>query len=163
MTNFEHLQQKILQGDALDKQLSHWRKAGKKLVFTNGCFDLLHYGHIHYLSAAADLGDCLIIGLNSDASVQRLKGKNRPIKDEKNRAHLLAALAFVDAVVIFEQDTPYELIQQIQPDVLVKGGDWKPADIIGSDIVQAGGGLVRSLPFVEGYSTTRLEDKIKRQ
>ncbi len=163
MTNFEHIQAKILNESDLKHLLAIWQKASKKVVFTNGCFDLLHYGHIHYLSAAADLGDYLIVGLNADVSVQRLKGKNRPIKDEKNRAHILAALSVVHAVVIFEQDTPYELIQQIQPDVLVKGGDWQTEDIVGADIVLAGGGIVKSLPFIKGHSTTSLEEKIKRQ
>ena len=163
MTNFEHIQEKILNLSELKHLSASWRQTAKKVVFTNGCFDLLHYGHIHYLSEAADLGNYLVIGLNSDASVQRLKGKNRPIKDEKNRAHILAALSFVDAVIIFEEDTPYKLIQQVQPDVLVKGGDWQPEDIVGADIVAAKGGIVKSLPFIKGYSTTSLEEKIRGQ
>jgi len=113
------------------------------------------------LAAAADLADRLVVGVNSDASVGRLKGKHRPIKDEKNRAHILAALACVDAVILFEEDTPYDLIDLVQPDFLVKGGDWQPEQIVGSDIVLARGGEVLSLPFIEGYSTTNLEEKIK--
>jgi len=131
------------------------------VVFTNGCFDILHYGHIHYLAQARDLGDRLVIGLNSDDSVRRLKGPGRPINDQATRQYLLAALAMVDAVVIFDQDTPLELIRLIVPDVLVKGGDWSPDAIVGSDIVLGNGGTVKSLPFVEGYSTSRIEKKIK--
>jgi len=138
-----------------------WRDAGKTITFTNGCFDLLHYGHIHYLAQAADFADCLVVGVNSDMSVGRLKGQHRPIKDEKNRTHILAALACVNAVILFEEDTPYHLIELIQPDFLVKGGDWQPEQIVGSDIVLARGGKVLSLPFIEGYSTTNLEQKIK--
>lgn len=141
--------------------MQRWRTAGKTVTFTNGCFDLLHYGHIHYLAEAADLADCLVVGLNSDGSVGRLKGEHRPIKDEKNRAHILASLACVDGVILFEEDTPYHLIKLVQPDFLVKGGDWQPEQIVGSDIVLAQGGKVLSLPFIEGYSTTKLEEKIK--
>lgn len=130
------------------------------IVFTNGCFDLLHYGHLHYLSAARELGDRLIVGLNSAASVSRLKGPHRPINDEATRQHLLAALEVVDAVVVFEEDTPLELIRNIMPDILVKGGDWKPEQIVGSQLVLEAGGQVRSLPYIEGYSTTAIEAKI---
>ncbi len=163
INNFNAIQKKIHTRASIQMQVHTWRTAGKTITFTNGCFDLLHYGHIHYLAAAADLADCLIVGLNSDASVGRLKGAHRPIKDEKNRAHILAALAFVDAVILFEEDTPYNLIELVQPDFLVKGGDWQPEQIVGSDIVLARGGAVRSLPFVEGYSTTNLEQKIKAE
>lgn len=141
--------------------IAQWRAAGERIVFTNGCFDLLHYGHLHYLSDARDLADRLVVGLNSADSVRRLKGPTRPINDELTRTHLLAALEVVDAVVVFEQDTPLELIQLIQPDILVKGGDWQPAQIVGSDLVLAQGGQVLSLPFVTGYSTTNIEQKIK--
>jgi len=161
MKNFNTIQSKIHAHASIQMQVQTWRAAGKTIAFTNGCFDLLHYGHIHYLAQAADLADCLVVGINSDASVQRLKGEHRPIKDEKNRAHILAALAFVDAVISFEKDTPYDLIQAVQPDFLVKGGDWQPKQIVGSDIVLARGGKVLSLPFVSGYSTTNLERKIK--
>lgn len=160
MTRFEHIEQKIQTWEQISATLSSWRAAGDRIVFTNGCFDILHYGHLHYLSAARDLGERLVIGLNSADSVSRLKGPNRPINDELTRTHLLAALEVVDAVILFGADTPLELIQLIQPDILVKGGDWKPEQIIGSEIVLAKGGQVLSLPFVQGYSTTNIEQKI---
>ena len=160
INNFKNIQKKIHTRTSIQMQVQTWRAAGKTITFTNGCFDLLHYGHIHYLAQAADLADCLVVGVNSDASVQRLKGQHRPIKDEKNRTHILAALAFVDTVILFEEDTPYNLIDLVQPDFLVKGGDWQPAQIVGSDIVLARGGEVLSLPFIEGYSTTNLERRI---
>ena len=122
----------------------------------------MHYGHIHYLTTAKSLGDILIIGVNSANSVKRLKGKHRPINDDLTRFHLLASLVFVDAIIEFEEDTPYELIKRIQPDVLVKGGDWQPNQIVGADLVLAKGGLVKSLPYIEGYSTTNIEAKIKK-
>jgi D-glycero-beta-D-manno-heptose 1-phosphate adenylyltransferase len=159
--NFSKIHDKIKSFDEIKESVKDWQSKGYKVVFTNGCFDLLHYGHIHYLAEARDLGDKLIVGLNSAASVRRLKGINRPINDELTRQHLLAALAFVDAVVVFEDDTPYDLIKLIEPDILVKGGDWQPSQIVGSDIVLAKGGEVRSLPFIEGYSTTNIERKIK--
>lgn len=149
------------QGTAMLVQ--HWRSEGLRTVFTNGCFDILHYGHINYLARARDLGDRLIVGLNSAGSVRRLKGPNRPINDEATRLHLMAALSFVDAVVVFDQDTPLELIQLLKPDVLVKGGDWQPDQIVGADIVISNGGSVLSLPFIDGYSTTAIETKIKNQ
>ncbi|MBK7869972.1 MAG: D-glycero-beta-D-manno-heptose 1-phosphate adenylyltransferase [Saprospiraceae bacterium] len=152
---------KIQDWKQIQATVDAWQKAGQKVVFTNGCFDILHYGHIHYLAQARDLGNKLVIGLNSKDSVCRLKGPNRPINDETTRQYLLASLEFVDAVVVFEQDTPLELIQIILPDVLVKGGDWQPKDIIGSDVVLANGGEVRSLPYIEGYSTTAIEQKIR--
>jgi len=155
------VEQKIVDADTLAFKLAQWRFKQQKIVFTNGCFDLLHYGHIHYLAAARALGDKLIIGLNSEASVQRLKGKHRPIQDDTSRKHILAAFFFVDAVIEFSEDTPYSLIEKIQPDILVKGGDWIADKIVGSDIVLARGGLVKSLPFQEGYSTTRIEEKIR--
>ncbi len=161
MNSFQHIQAKIQDWAQIRDTVTEWKVQGQKVVFTNGCFDILHYGHIHYLSEASDLGDQLIIGLNSAASVSRLKGPHRPINDELTRQHLLAALEFVSAVVVFEQDTPYDLIQTIVPDVLVKGGDWQPQDIVGSDIVLAQGGEVKSLPYIQGYSTTNIEQKIR--
>jgi len=151
---------KILTPDELAARRARWRQAGKKVVFTNGCFDLIHYGHLHYLARARALGDVLIVGVNSKESVRRLKGPHRPIQDDKTRYHLLASLIFVDAVVVFEEDTPLELIRLVQPDLLVKGGDWPVEDIVGADLVRAAGGEVRSLPFVHGYSTTSIEQKI---
>jgi D-glycero-beta-D-manno-heptose 1-phosphate adenylyltransferase len=160
MSFFSRIESKIQTPEQLSQTLEQWRVAGEKIVFTNGCFDILHFGHLHYLADARDLGDRLVVGLNSAASVQRLKGPNRPINDEATRAHLLAALDMVDAVVLFASDTPLELIQLVQPDILVKGGDWKPAQIVGSELMLARGGQVHSLPFVEGYSTTKIEQKI---
>lgn len=133
----------------------------KQIVFTNGCFDILHIGHVRYLREAANLGDVMIVGLNSDASVKRLKGEERPINCQEDRAELLAALEFIDYVIIFEEDTPYELIQQIQPDVLVKGGDYQPDQVVGKDIVEAKGGRLELIPFVAGKSTTNVINKIK--
>ncbi len=160
MTNFSQIQQKIQTSEAIQHTLAQWRASGQRVVFTNGCFDLLHYGHLHYLSNARDLADRLVVGLNSAASVRRLKGPNRPINDDLTRSHLLAALQIVDAVIVFEEDTPIELIKIVQPEILVKGGDWKPEQIVGSQHVLSRGGQVLSLPFVEGYSTTNIEQKI---
>lgn len=143
--------------------IQEWKEAGKKVAFTNGCFDLLHVGHVLYLEEAKALGDVLVVGLNSDASVSRLKGPNRPIQDEYTRAHVLAALQSVDMVVLFPEDDPYNLISMLKPDILVKGGDWKIEQIVGSDIVLANGGDVKSLSFVEGYSTTLIEQKIQNR
>ncbi|MEJ6734238.1 MAG: D-glycero-beta-D-manno-heptose 1-phosphate adenylyltransferase [Flavobacteriales bacterium] len=137
-----------------------WKKNGD-VVFTNGCFDILHSGHLHYLSSAADLGNKLIIGLNSDNSIANLKGKNRPFIKESDRLLMLASLAFVDAVVLFEQDTPIQLIESISPDILVKGGDYTEENIVGHQIVKKNGGKVISLQFLEGYSTTNFIEKIK--
>lgn len=133
------------------------------VVFTNGCFDILHAGHVQYLQQAKELGDILVVGLNSDASVRRLKGPTRPVNNQDDRALVLAALEAVDYVIIFEEDTPYKLIAEIQPDTLVKGGDWKESDIVGADIVTAKGGKVISLPFKEGLSTTGLINKINNR
>jgi rfaE bifunctional protein nucleotidyltransferase chain/domain len=156
----QSIQDKIqLKGDA-QQTVADWHTNGQRVVFTNGCFDILHYGHIQYLEEARNLGDRLVVGLNASASVSRLKGPRRPINDEKTRSFLMAALQMVDLVVIFEEDTPYDLIQTLQPDILVKGGDWKPEQIVGSDLVLARGGEVRSLHFAEGYSTTNIEQKI---
>ena len=158
---FEKFHSKIQNWDVLSETITDWKSKGYKIIFTNGCFDLLHYGHIHYLSEARDLGDKLIVGMNSAASVRRLKGEHRPINDEPTRQHLLAALEPVDAVVVFEEDTPLDLIKMVMPDVLVKGGDWQPHQIVGSDIVLTNGGEVKSLPYLEGYSTTNIEQKIR--
>lgn len=137
------------------------KSVGKKIVFTNGCFDILHVGHVCYLEEARNLGDYLVIGVNADASVSRLKGPSRPINPLQQRMMVLAALQSVDAVIPFSEDTPYELIKALSPDLLVKGGDWKVEDIVGSELVLAKGGQVLSLPFTEGWSTTYIEQKIK--
>jgi len=128
----------------------------KKVVFTNGCFDIIHKGHIEYLSKAAGFGEKLIIGLNSDASVRRLKGEGRPVQDENSRSLILASMEFVDYVILFEEDTPFELIRQIQPEVLIKGGDYKAEDIVGYDIVTQKGGEVYCLEFIDGYSSSKI-------
>ena len=133
---------------------------GKKLVFTNGCFDILHRGHVSYLNSARELGDFLIVGLNSDTSVKRLKGETRPINDEDDRKFVLENLKAVDFVEIFEEDTPLELIKQVCPNILVKGGDWRPDQIVGSDFVLENGGEVKSLTFIDGKSTTGTIEKI---
>lgn len=154
---------KINTFDSIEKLAKQWKNEGLTTVFTNGCFDILHYGHLHYLAAARDLGDRLVVGLNSAASVSRLKGAHRPLNDELTRQYLLAALSFIDAIVVFEEDTPIELIKRVKPSILVKGGDYTLDQIVGADIVIENGGQVMSLPFVEGYSTTNLEQKIKMQ
>lgn len=138
------------------------KSENKKLVFTNGCFDILHKGHITYLNEAKKLGDILIIGVNSDASVKNLKGEERPVTNEQDRMFALDNLKAVDYVVLFTEDTPYNLIKAIEPDVLVKGGDWKAEDIVGSDVVLANGGEVKSLNFVTGYSTSSILEKIRK-
>tara|TARA_Y100001936_G_C16065365_1_gene666863 strand:- start:1428 stop:1868 length:441 start_codon:yes stop_codon:yes gene_type:complete len=134
----------------------------KKIVFTNGCFDILHKGHVAYLNEAKSLGDILIVGLNSDKSVRGLKGPERPVNSELDRKFVLENLKSVDFVQIFDAPTPYELIKEVSPDILVKGGDWKPSDIVGSDIVLDKGGKVLSLNFVDGYSTTNIISKINK-
>ncbi|HRO99063.1 MAG TPA: D-glycero-beta-D-manno-heptose 1-phosphate adenylyltransferase [Flavobacteriales bacterium] len=154
---------RILDLVSVQRLCNIWRMKGDRIVFTNGCFDILHRGHVEYLQEAAALGDRLVIGLNSDASVKRQnKGPERPLNDELSRAKVLAALRLVDAVVIFDQDTPLELIQAIGPDVLVKGGDWPEDKIVGADLVKARGGSVHSLKLVDGFSTTGLVEKIRK-
>jgi rfaE bifunctional protein nucleotidyltransferase chain/domain len=162
MKKAEFIQSKILDLPSLKRHLALWQLQDKKVVFTNGCFDLLHLGHIDYLSKAKDLGDILVVGVNTDESVKRLnKGKNRPITNQESRSTIMASLLFVDAVVLFNEDTPYELIKTVQPDVLVKGSDYKPEDIVGYDVVMAKNGAIKTLDFLEGYSTTSIENKIK--
>lgn len=140
--------------------LNSWKKNGDKIVFTNGCFDIMHLGHVDYLSKAADLGTKLVVGLNSDASNQRLKGPTRPINQEASRAGVLASFFFVDAVVLFDEDTPQNLIQHIKPDVLVKGADYTIDQIVGAKEVLENGGEVKLISFLEGYSTSSIEKKI---
>ena len=138
-----------------------WRALGCKIVFTNGCFDILHLGHIDYLAQAADLGTKMIVALNTDASVSRIKGPSRPITDQLSRSMVMASLEFVSAVTFFDEPTPYELIKMIQPDILVKGADYKAEDIVGFDIVTARGGSVETIPLVSGYSTSAIESRIR--
>lgn len=161
MSHLELINNKILKGQKLYQMLNIWRFSDQKIVFTNGCFDLLHLGHIDYLSKAADMGNRLIIGLNSDSSTSNLKGPSRPITDEISRATLLAALKFVDAVVLFDEETPINLIAKIKPDILVKGSDYAIDQIVGADFVIAHGGTVNTINYLPGYSTTMIEQKIK--
>ena len=136
------------------------KEEGKRVVFTNGCFDIIHRGHVEYLSRAKAMGDVLIVGVNTDDSVRRLKGPNRPVVDQEDRAHVLAALAMVDFVCLFPEDTPYELIKAVVPDVLVKGSDWPVDAVVGKDVVEQAGGAVRTVEFLPNRSTSRLIDKI---
>jgi len=153
---------KLLDIDELERRAALMKRRGLRIVFTNGCFDILHAGHVTYLSQARSLGDCLILGLNADASVARLKGPDRPVNDQASRATVLAGLESIDYICIFEEDTPYNLIARVRPDILVKGGDWRVEDIVGADIVQAGGGRVLSLPFKDGHSTTSLIETLRK-
>lgn len=162
MDKLKAVQSKIIGSSAeLNRRLSYWNFKSKKVVFSNGCFDILHKGHIDYLAKAAGLGDILIIGLNSDNSVRRIKGGGRPVQDEDSRALILAGLQFVSAVVMFDEDTPYELIKTVQPHFLVKGSDYKTEDIVGFDVVKAKGGEVVTIDFLDGYSTTGVINRIK--
>jgi rfaE bifunctional protein nucleotidyltransferase chain/domain len=162
MTRLEALQSKIQNKEQLARTLALWRFKDRKIVFTNGCFDLLHKGHVTYLAQAAELGDMMVLGLNSDISIKKLnKGSNRPIQDQESRALILASLESVGAIIIFDEDTPAELIKFVQPDVLVKGGDWKPEQIAGYDTVKAKGGEVTVIDYIPGFSTTSIEQKIK--
>lgn len=161
MTGFRDPASKILTRDALVDR--YGRPRAETLVFTNGCFDLLHRGHVEYLASARALGDALVVGVNTDASVRRLdKGGDRPLVGESDRALVLAALEAVDAVCLFDEDTPRELIAELLPDVLVKGGDYRPETVVGREDVEAAGGRVAIIPFVEGYSTTQLLQRIRR-
>jgi len=155
------IENKILDRNTL-KTILGKKRSTNKVVFTNGCFDILHYGHVKYLEDAKMNGSLLVVGVNSDSSVKKLKGSERPLNDQVNRARIIAALESVDYVTIFDEDTPYELIRSVMPDVLVKGGDWKIENIVGGDIVSKNGGRVLSIPFVQGLSTTDLINKIKK-
>jgi rfaE bifunctional protein nucleotidyltransferase chain/domain len=160
MNSLNNIREKILPESKLASTIDSLKRDKRSIVFTNGCFDILHQGHITYLSKAADLGDVLILGLNSDHSVSRIKGANRPVQDQDTRAMVLASLFFVGFVVLFEEDTPYELIRKVQPDILVKGGDYKPEEIVGYDLVTDSGGNVLTIPLVEGYSTTSVINRL---
>ena len=159
MTLHPNIARKTLDIDALMARLKHWRAVGGRVVFTNGCFDILHTGHVQLLTQCREQGDYVIVGLNSDASVRRLKGPTRPVNDQRARAAVLAALEAVDAVVVFDEDTPLELITQIKPDVLVKGGDYTISEIAGAEFVKLNGGEVVIVPLVPGFSTTGILNK----
>ncbi len=158
-----HSDRKIVSRETLVRQIPRQRSGQSRVVFTNGCFDLLHVGHVKYLQAARQLGDLLVLGLNSDASIRRLKGPNRPLIAQDERAHILAALHCIDYVVIFDEDTPLELIEALRPDILVKGGDYTPEGVVGKDLVESWGGRVELIQFVEGRSTTGIVEKILRR
>jgi len=152
----EYLQNKIVTREELVRCASRWRLKSKRIVFTNGCFDVFHPGHLHILSKAKSFGDLLVVGLNTDASVKKLKGPERPIHNETQRAQLLAALKLVDAVVLFDEDTPLELIKSLQPDVLVKGADYKIEEVVGATEVQAAGGKVELVELLDGHSSSAI-------
>jgi rfaE bifunctional protein nucleotidyltransferase chain/domain len=156
------LEKKLIPVEEITRFVNTRKLNGRRIVFTNGCFDILHPGHVDYLTQARDLGDILILGLNSDDSVKRLnKGPDRPINTQEARAKVLAGLGCIDAIVYFNEDTPLELIKKVQPDFLVKGGDWKVEEIVGYDVVLASGGKVITIPFLDGFSTTGLVNKLK--
>ena len=161
MQQLELIRSKIFDPHKLKLQLTAWKFLSKKIVFTNGCFDILHLGHIDYLAKASDEGDILIVGVNTDASTSKLKGPHRPINNQEQRSMLLAALHFTDAIILFDEPTPYELIKLVEPDVLIKGADYKPEQIVGYDIVTARGGQVKTIDFLPGYSTSLIEEKIR--
>ena len=152
----DKIESKIFTLDELLKRIEFWRTLGDKIVFTNGCFDILHQGHVHLLASCTEFGDRLIVGLNSDSSVKELKGPSRPVNNQDSRAILLAATQFVDGVLFFYEHTPENLIHAIKPDVLVKGGDWKKEEIIGSNFVESYGGQVKTVPYLKGFSTTEI-------
>ena len=161
MSHLEKINDKIISLEELKLRAENWKSSSEKIVFTNGCFDILHRGHIEVLAHTADLGDRLIIGLNSDKSIQVLKGENRPIENEESRAILLASLSFVDAVILFSEKTPLNLISSLNPDILAKGGDYEIETIVGHKVVQENGGQVILVPFIDGFSSTTIIDKIK--
>ncbi len=156
----ENIKKKVVDWKTLSQKLEIARNEDKKIVFTNGCFDLIHLGHVDYLSKARDLGNLLVVGVNTDASVRRLKGEKRPLQDENARTIVLASMIFVDYVVLFDEDTPLNLIKLVQPDILVKGADYKPQDIVGYDVVMQKNGQVQTIEFLKGYSTTNIINKI---
>lgn len=163
MEKLQWIQNKIWSDDiVIRRHCNQWRTLGRKIVFTNGCFDILHHGHLDLLAKAADHGNVLIVGVNTDASVKRLKGDERPVNHEQDRLFQLASLLCVDAVVLFDEDTPQRLIELVQPDVLVKGGDYTIDTIVGAQQVLAAGGRVEVVPLVDGYSTSSLISRIKK-
>jgi rfaE bifunctional protein nucleotidyltransferase chain/domain len=153
---------KIVSLPVAKARVKEWQQAGYRVVFTNGCFDLIHLGHVDYLEKARMQGDKLVLGLNTDDSVSRFKGPERPLQDQVSRARVLAAMQFVDLVVFFNEDTPLNLISELLPDILVKGSDYLADNIVGADVVKKNGGVVKTIDFVPGYSTTRIVEKIKR-
>lgn len=161
MTHLESITRKIVTLDEAKQIVAEWKTAGEKIVFTNGCFDIIHKGHVSYLAKARDLGTKLILGLNTDESVKRLKGANRPVKELESRALTVASFEYIDLVIPFSEDTPLKVISTLLPDVLVKGGDYKIDDIVGAKEVTANGGTVQTIDFVDGFSTTNYFNKLK--
>lgn len=162
MNKLDEIRDKVLSDSELRSKIDEWAELKKSIVFTNGVFDIVHLGHIDYLSKAKDEGDILLVGVNSDHSARKLgKGSSRPINNESSRSTIIAALQFVDAVILFNEDTPYNLIKLVQPDILVKGSDYMPEKIVGYDIVMQKGGAIKTINFLEGYSTTLIENRIK--
>ena len=160
MNKYEISKNKIITPEKLEQLLAVWHFKAYKIVFSNGCFDILHRGHVEYLAKASSLGDKMILGLNSDSSIKRIKGPDRPVQDQLSRSIILASLQFIDAVVLFDEDTPYNLINKIKPDILVKGADYKAEDVVGYDIVTANGGRVETIELVKGYSTTGIIQRL---
>lgn len=158
----EEIKNKIKDLDQSKALVAQWHSRGEKIVFTNGCFDILHLGHVDYLEKARALGDHLVVGLNTDDSVRRFKGDERPIQDQNSRARIIAAFQFVDLVVLFNEDTPLQLISALKPDVLVKGSDYLAENIVGAEVVKKNGGEVKTIDFIPGYSTSRIIEKIKK-
>ncbi len=161
MSKINIIKSKILTGEQIERMLAFWRFRDYSIVFTNGCFDILHKGHFDFLARASDLGDVLVVGLNTDRSVRAIKGLGRPLQDENSRKLLLASLSFVTAVILFDRETPVELIRQVRPDILVKGSDYKLEEIVGHDIVREMGGKVFTLDIVKGYSTSTIINKLE--
>ena len=157
------LKAKIFNIKDLSQIIKKWRLSGNKIIFTNGCFDLIHLGHLEILARSADLGDKLIVGINSDMSIKKIKGDSRPIIEEDSRAKQLAAIEFIDAVILFNEDTPFDLINILKPDVLTKGGDYKKNDIVGNELINKEQGEVVIIPLTQGYSTTSILEKIKNE
>ena len=157
------LKAKIFNIKDLSQIIKKWRLNGDKIIFTNGCFDLIHLGHLEILARSADLGDKLIVGINSDMSIKKIKGNSRPIIEEDSRAKQLAAIEFIDAVILFNEDTPYNLINILKPDVLTKGGDYKKNDIVGNELINKEQGDVVIIPLTQGFSTTSILEKIKNE
>ncbi|MFC2121393.1 D-glycero-beta-D-manno-heptose 1-phosphate adenylyltransferase [Bacteroidota bacterium] len=160
MTTQEQIKSKIRNISDATEIINQWKKEKQKIVFSNGCFDIIHKGHIDYLAKAADLGNRLVLGLNTDNSVEKLKGRGRPVQDENSRSLILASLIFIDMVILFNEETPYQLIKTIQPHILVKGKDYSPESIVGYDIIKASGGEIITIDLVEGYSTSSIIKKI---
>lgn len=163
MKHPDSIKQKIISRENIPATFSDTFRESYKIVFSNGCFDIMHRGHIHLLIAAKVAGDKLVVGLNTDNSVRILKGESRPVKDEITRAEILAAMAVVDYVILFDEETPFELIKELRPDVLIKGGDYKIEEIVGHDIVSSYGGKVSTIPFLEGISSSALIDKLENR